>query len=60
MTQRREVVVITTTPDASTTGGIKLINWNDSSDRKWLMNHLHWAMTNGRQVQLAPTDGESI
>ena len=30
----------------------KSIDWNDSSDRKWLMNHLHWAMNNGRQVRL--------
>jgi hypothetical protein len=55
MSQRHEVVVITTSP--TTTGGVKLIDWNDSSDRKWLMNHLHWAMNNGRQVQLAPTEG---
>lgn len=32
----------------------KNINWNDSSDRKWLMNHLHWAMNNGHRVSLEP------
>lgn len=28
----------------------KVINWNDSSDRKWLANHMHWAMHNGASV----------
>lgn len=32
----------------------KQIDWNDSSDRKWLMNHLHWAMNNDRLVTLSP------
>ena len=32
----------------------KAINWNDSSDRKWLMNHMHWAMNNSHGVTLAP------
>lgn len=32
----------------------KSIDWNDSSDRRWLMNHLHWAMNNGRTVILNP------
>lgn len=30
----------------------KQIDWNNSSDRKWLMSHLHWAMLNGRGIQL--------
>lgn len=37
----------------------KKINWNDSSDRKWLMNHLHWAMTNDNSVTLTPASKES-
>lgn len=32
----------------------KTINWQDSSDRKWLMNHMHWAMHNNRTVTLIP------
>lgn len=53
---KHEVVVVTTALDLGTTGGVKMIDWNNSSDRKWLMNHLHWALHNGRQVQLAPTE----
>ena len=34
----------------------KQINWRDSSDRKWLTNHLHWAMHNNQEVSLAPVD----
>lgn len=33
---------------------VKSISWSDSSDRKWLMNHLHWAMNNGQVVRLVP------
>lgn len=32
----------------------KDINWNDSSDRKWLTNHMHWAMNNHQVVTLTP------
>jgi hypothetical protein len=32
----------------------KEINWRNSSDRKWLMNHLHWAMHNNRAIELLP------
>lgn len=32
---------------------VKEINWNDASDRKWLMNHLHWAMNNQQIVTLS-------
>jgi hypothetical protein len=38
----------------------KQIDWNDSSDRKWLMNHLHWAMNNERSVTLAPNVFETM
>lgn len=34
----------------------KNINWSDSSDRKWLMNHLHWAMNNRKIVSLTPLE----
>lgn len=34
--------------------GTKVIDWLDSSDRKWLKNHLHWAMLHNRQVILTP------
>lgn len=34
----------------------KTIDWNDSSDRKWLMNHLHWAVNNKRWLQIYPRD----
>jgi hypothetical protein len=40
--------------DDTTMGGFKTIDWDDSSDRKWLMSHLHWAMRNGRRVTLQP------
>lgn len=33
---------------------VKSICWNNSSDRKWLMNHLHWAMNNEHEVRLVP------
>jgi hypothetical protein len=32
----------------------KEIDWNDSSDRKWLMNHLHHCMMNAKRVVLTP------
>jgi hypothetical protein len=32
----------------------KSISWNDSSDRRWLMNHLHHCMMNEKQVTLIP------
>jgi hypothetical protein len=37
----------------------KLIDWSNSSDRKWLMNHLHWAMNNRKGVMLVPTESVS-
>lgn len=30
----------------------KTIDWGNSSDRKWLMNHLHWAINNARAVTI--------
>lgn len=38
--------------DGYTPADRKIINWNDSSDRKWLMNHLMWAMHNARVVHM--------
>lgn len=32
----------------------KVIDWNNSSDRKWLNSHFHWAMNNGRNVTIRP------
>jgi hypothetical protein len=32
----------------------KVVDWNDSSDRKWLTNHLHWAVNNGQAVLIRP------
>lgn len=32
----------------------KDIDWRNSSDRKWLMNHMHWAMNNNQIVTLTP------
>jgi hypothetical protein len=32
----------------------KIINWHDSSDRKWLNNHLHHCMLNQKLVTLSP------
>lgn len=35
----------------------KIIDWNDSSDRKWLMNHLYWALNNKKPVKLEQANG---
>lgn len=32
----------------------KVIDYNNSSDRKWLANHCMWAMNNGRSVTTFP------
>lgn len=32
----------------------KIIDWSDSSDRKWLINHLHHCMLNEKVVTLVP------
>jgi hypothetical protein len=38
----------------------KQIDWNDSSDRKWLMNHLHHCMMNGKKVTLTPDNAHEL
>lgn len=38
----------------------KLINWHNSSDRKWLTNHLHWALLNGREIRLVAVSRSDI
>ena len=32
----------------------KRIDWNNSSDRKWFMNHLTWCLNNNRAVHIEP------
>ena len=32
----------------------KTIRWDNSSDRKWFMNHMMWAMHNNRIVTVTP------
>lgn len=56
---KHEVAVLTGALDGRTTGGAKVIDWNDSSDRTWLKNHLHWAMHNARHVHLIPALSDS-
>lgn len=34
--------------------GEKVIDWDDSSDRKWLNNHFHWAVKNQHCVLIRP------
>ena len=43
-----EVIVRTATLPES-----KHIDWGNASDRKWLQNHLHWAMMNHHCVTLS-------
>ena len=38
----------------SESDGTKRIEWSNASDRKWLVNHLHWAMHNNKIVDLSP------
>lgn len=33
---------------------LKVIDFSNSSDRKWMMNHLTWAMNNDREVRIYP------
>lgn len=49
LTSRRDAIRLTIETDQ-----IKLIEWTDSSDKKWLMNHLHWAMNNNHAVAIRP------
>lgn len=32
----------------------KVINYSNSSDRKWLSTHMHWAFHNNRRIELHP------
>lgn len=32
----------------------KQIDHADSSDRKWLANHIFWAMRNNRRIEITP------
>jgi hypothetical protein len=38
----------------------KVINWKDSSDRKWLTNHMHWALHNSHHVSVSPNGMEKV
>lgn len=49
-----KVSIFTVSIDNQTDGVRKVINWRNSSDRKWLTNHLHWAMHNNHEVSIAP------
>ena len=49
------VRIITVDPRFTLSGETqKVINWNNPSDRKWLQNHMHWALNNGMKVGLEP------
>jgi len=52
----KQPVAIVTTPKSGLLADAerKCINWNKSSDRKWLMNHLHHCMLNEKIVSLTP------
>lgn len=32
----------------------KAIDWNNALDRKWLRNHMHWAICNNITVTITP------
>lgn len=34
----------------------KVIDWTNASDRKWFMNHLHWAVNNSSCVLIRPLE----
>lgn len=38
---------------------VKMVDHSNSSDRKWLMNHIFWALRNSRQVAVMPATIES-
>lgn len=40
--------------DPLTSSEGKIINWNSTSDRKWLTSHQHWAMNNQHCVLIRP------
>jgi hypothetical protein len=51
-----KVIVTTRCNKTLTSDSSKTIDWKNSSDRKWLMNHMHWAMHNSRLVDLSPVE----
>lgn len=57
--KRQTVEVATTDSGAVPWDSFKNIDWTNSSDRKWLMNHLHHCMLNHKRVQLTPHATES-
>lgn len=38
---------------------LNVIDWCNSSDRKWLESHLHYCMLHEKQVTLSPLAGDS-
>ena len=48
------LVTVMTGAEDSNEPASKVINWRDSSDRKWLQSHQHWAMLNNQVVVLKP------
>lgn len=50
----RETLLDGITPCAPSLEMAKTIDWNNSSDRKWFMNHMHWSIMNGRIVTVHP------
>lgn len=54
MTKPTLRVSIETFREADELDSLKSIDWNNSSDRKWLVNHMHWALHNSRQVIITP------
>lgn len=51
--QTVEVATVTTNSPRDC-DSFKNIDWHDSSDRRWLMNHLHHCMMNRKKVTLTP------
>lgn len=52
-----KVAVITEAREPITADNVsreKRIDWHNSSDRKWLMSHMHFCMMNNRSVTLSP------
>ena len=45
--------------DTSLRVPMNVIDWRNSSDRKWLESHLHYCMLHDKQVTLSPL-GESV
>ena len=48
------VVKVTTTSQHGIGQDSRFIDWKNSSDRKWLMSHMHWALNNQHSVTLTP------